>query len=135
MWPAFRRPWENSLAPCVPTGTHSPPENMWLCLETLGCWVESDAAARHPAVWPQVQGWLQTLDSVDATISETLGHLPGKSPPVPGRSLSGCPHLTSLVQCAPPAASPAPGHSAAGLTPSLYPRQMFSVCVREIRSL
>lgn len=131
MWPAFRRSWENSLAPCFPTGTHSSPENMWLCLETLGCWVESNAAARRPAVWPQVQGWLQTVDSMDAIILETFSHLPEENPPVPGPGLSGRPHLTTLVQCTPPAASPAPGRSEAGLTLSLFVPTRCSLSVPE----
>ena len=49
--------------------------------------------------------------------------------------LSGRPHLTTLVQCTPPAASPAPGHSEAGLTPSLFVPTRCSLSVPEIRSL
>lgn len=50
-------------------------------------------------MWPQVQGRLADVDAMGVIILETFGRLLGEIPPVPGPSLSGCPHLTTLVRC------------------------------------
>lgn len=49
VWLALRRPWENSLAPCFPTGTHSPPPRTWGCVRRQ--WV--------PGREPRLPGALQ----------------------------------------------------------------------------
>lgn len=72
-------------------------------------------------------GW-QAMDVMGMIILEMFGRLLGEIRPVPGPSLSSCPHLTTLVLYAPPAPSPALGHSEADLTLSLCPRKVFSVC-------
>lgn len=136
VWLALRRPWENSLAPCFPTGTHSPPREHGAASGDIGCRVESCGcqAPCSVATGPRSAGRRGRYgrDYLGNVWSSPRGD-PSCAWAQPQR-LSAPDHPCAVY--APPALSPALGHSEADLTLSLCPRKVFScLCLKDKESL